>query len=79
MKIFTSNLIGFIGKLPTSKLLNGNKRQPLESEVVASNLNEPHVRNWGKTANFLPEIGECHLSTALYQLELERARASAVA
>ena len=79
MKKYKSNLFGFARNLATAKFLNRNKNHQSESAVSFSEPNEQYVKNWGKTAEYLPEVGGNHLATSLFQLELERARASAVA
>jgi hypothetical protein len=79
MKKYKSNLFGFARNLATAKFLNRNKKHQSESAVSFSESNEQDIKNWGKTAEYLPEVGGNHLATSLFQLELERARASAVA
>lgn len=79
MKKLKSNLFGFARNLAIVKFLNRNKSHQSESVVSFYESNEQYIKNWGKTAEYLPEVGENHLATSLFQFELERARASAVA
>ena len=79
MKKIKSNLFGFTRNLSIVKFLNRNKSHQSESAVSFYESNEQDVRNWGKTAEYLPEVGGNHLATSLFQLELARAKASAIA
>jgi len=79
MKKFTSNLIVLARNLAIAKFLNPNKSHQSESGVTFRESNQQYVKNWGKTAEYLPEVGGNHLATSLFQLELERAKASAIA
>lgn len=79
MKKFKSNLFGFARNLAIAKFFNLNKNHQAKSAITFFESNEQYVKNWGKTAEFLPEVGGNHLAASLFQLELERVRASAVA
>ena len=79
MKKLIPTLIGFVVNLFFVKVLNNRKKHQLISEVHVSKTDELQVKNWGKTAVFLPETGENHLAASLYQLELERTKVSALA
>ena len=79
MKKITTKINALTGKMALLRISRFNKRRQPESVIHSHYSNEPDVKNWGKTAEYLPAIGENHLASSLFQLELERARASAVA
>ncbi len=79
MKKRIPTFIGSVVDLFFVKVLNNRKKNQLLSEVHTSKTDETPVKNWGKTAVFLPETGENHLAASLYQLELERTKVSALA
>lgn len=66
-------------KLALLKLSRFNKRPQPESVVFSHYSKETNAKNWGKTAEYLPEVGGNHLAASFFQLELERAKAAAVA
>lgn len=68
MKNFTSKLNGLVEDLSTVKILTRTKGDHLKSGIAISDLAEQHIKNWGKTSGFLPEIGENRLAISLYQL-----------
>jgi len=67
------------GKLALLKISRFNKTHQPESVVFTHYSKEPNIKNWGKTAEYLPEVGGNHLAISFFQLELERAKAAAVA
>jgi hypothetical protein len=79
MSKITTKINTLTGKLDFLKLSRFNKRHQPESVVFSNYSNEPNVKNWGKTAEYLPEVSENHLATSLFQFELERAKVTAVA
>jgi hypothetical protein len=79
MKKFKSNLFRFARNLAIAKFFNRNKNHQTKSSVTFFESNEQYEKNWGKTAEYLPEVSENHLATSLFQLELERAKVTAVA
>jgi len=79
MTKITTKINTLTRKLALLKLSRFNKRHQPESVVFTHYTKEPDMKNWGKTAEYLPEVGENHLAASLFQLELELAKASAVA
>ena len=77
MKKITLKITAITKRLALLNLSVFNKKLSLGSPVRYNKSDDRHARNWGKTAEFLPEFGECYLSVSLYQLEEEWVRANA--
>jgi hypothetical protein len=75
----TTKITAITRKLALLNLSVFNKKLRLGSAIRYHKSDDRHAKNWGKTAEFLPEVGECYLSASLYQLEEERVRANAFA
>jgi len=61
------------------KLYGFYRKHLLKSALSFNEEKDRDVKNWGKTAEYLPEVGECYISTSFYQFEEEWVRANAFA
>jgi hypothetical protein len=75
---YAQSFIAFIGKFPIVKHYT-SKRKRLLISATSIEAGEQDENNWGKSAAYLPETGECYLSISLYQFEEERRKVSAFA
>ena len=55
------------------------KKRKLSTRLVSANTDRRHENNGERWFHSLPETGEGHLASSLYQFELERAKAIVVA
>ena len=75
----TTKIKALTRKLALPKFLGLYRKLNSKSPIPYNESVDQQTRNWGKTAEYMPEFGENHLATSLFQLELERAKATAVA
>lgn len=78
MTKITTSITVLIRKLALIKLSGFNRKYRLALNFSTKESNKRNVNNGDRRLHVYPEIGEVYLSAALYQLELERVRASAV-
>ena len=78
MKNFLISFTDLIGNLPIINRIRRINKLLTTSKSSISSL-EQDVNNWGKTAAYLPETGECYLSISLCQFEEERVKSSVLA
>lgn len=78
MKKYLLHFAELIGKFPiVNHYLKDRKWFSISANSIETG--ELDVNNWGKSATYLPETGECYLSVSLCQFEEERVKASAFA
>jgi hypothetical protein len=75
MTKIASNFSWLLGKLP---LLKSRNKSSIIS-IVPTNKRKTQENNGERWLHVLPETGESYLAISLYQFELERARALALA
>ena len=79
MRKFTTKFTVLFGKLALLNLSGFIKKQKLATRLISSKTDRRLENNGERWFHSLPETGEGHLAISLYQFELERAKAIAVA
>ena len=79
MRKFTTELSELFERIALLTLRRYNQKQKLATRLVSSKTDRRHENNGERWFHSLPETGEGHLAISLYQFELERAKAIAVA
>jgi len=79
MRKFTTKFTEIYRKLALLKLSVFIKKQKLSVPFISATTDRRLENNGERWFHSLPETGEGHLAISLYQFELERAKAIAVA
>lgn len=79
MTKITTKITALIRKLALIAFSGFNRKYQLAKSFGTKECDKRNRNNGERRLHVYPETGEVYLSAALYQFELERARASAVA